>query len=294
MCQRSHHGHLVGDTGAECWLDGSHECDQAWGADIVRPRTGDDRVLGAQTVVRALDVLGLLRETTSDVGVTEVAHELSLHTSTAHRILRALVAEGYVSQNPETDRYRLGREAFLLGLAAERNLGFAAVTPILERLRDQTGESTNLVVRDGTEGLVVLRVESEQPLRFTQPAGTRIPLHNTSSGKALLAFSADLDAEVAALDLTPMTPLTVTSRTKLLRELKEVRKVGYAVNRGERIPGVCGVAAPILDATGTPTAAVAVQGPAVRITEDRLAELGVLIPGVAAEVQDTLPTGYRI
>ena len=111
---------------------------------------------------------------------------LSINVSTAHRILRALVSAGYVAQNPDTDRYRLGRQAFLLGLAAGRNLGLTAVTPILERLRDETGESANLVVRDSSEGLVVLRVESEQPLRFTQEAGDADPaaLHQQRQGAA--------------------------------------------------------------------------------------------------------------
>lgn len=244
----------------------------------------DDRAIGAQTVIRALDVLNLLRDAPRDMGVTDVARALSLNVSTTHRILRALVGAGYVAQDSESDRYGLGRQAFLLGLAAERNLGLAAVTPILERLRDQTGESANIVVRDRDEGLVILRVESEQPLRFTQEVGTRIPLHCTSSGKVLLAFAHEFKKGVAELDLVRMTPLTITSRAKLLRELQEIRTVGYSVNRGERIPGVCGVAAPVLDAHGTAMAAVAVQGPAVRLGEERYSEVGRLMGDVAAEV----------
>jgi DNA-binding IclR family transcriptional regulator len=260
------------------------------------PRTDDEPVLGAQTVVRALAVLGLVRRASTDVGVSEIARALALHTSTVHRILKALVSEGYLAQNPETDRYRLGRESFLLGLAAERNLGFAAVAPILERLRDTTGESTNLVVRDGDQGLVVLRVESEQSLRFTQPVGARIPLHCTSTGKALLAFAHDPTAEVAGVgELTAMTSKTITSRRALARELDEVRSRGWSTNRGERIAGVCGVAAPVLDpSTGEASAAVAVQGPAVRIPESRMSELGVLVVEAAAEIATILPAGYRI
>jgi IclR family transcriptional regulator, acetate operon repressor len=260
----------------------------------VTSSTDDGRVVGAQTVIRALSVLELLRDAQRDMGVTDVARTLSLNVSTAHRILRALVGAGYVAQNPESDLYRLGRQAFLLGLAAERNLGLAAVTPILERLRDHTGESANVVVRDRNEGLVVLRVESEQPLRFTQKVGTRIPLHCTSSGKALLAFAPQFKMGIADLDLIRMTPLTITSRAKLLRELQKIRVVGYSINRGERIPGVCGVAAPILDADGTATAAVAVQGPAVRVGEDRHAGLGQLMREVAAEVGAALPGAFPL
>lgn len=254
----------------------------------------EERAVGAQTVIRALGVLELLRESPRDLGVSDVARTLAINVSTAHRTLRALLSAGYVTQNPETDRYRLGRQAFLLGLAAGRNLGLDAATPILERVRDKTGESANLVVRDGLEGLVVLRVESEHPLRFTQEAGTRIPLHSTSSGKVLLAFAADPRAAVADLQLARTTPLTLTSRAALLRALAEVRERGYSVNRGERIPGVCGVAAPVLDDHGLPLAAVAMQGPAVRVTEDRFPELGKTMQEAAAEVRAALPDGYPL
>ena len=174
--------------------------------------SGEGRVAGAQTISRALEVLDVLRRSDRDVGLTEISRTLSLHTSTAHRILRALAGAGYVVQSSDSGRYRLGREAFLLGRAAERDLGFDAVAPLLERLRDETAESVNLVVRDGDHGLVVLRYESAQPLRFTQPTGTRIPLHCTSTGKVLLAYAADTKAEVAALgDLDELTGSTITS-----------------------------------------------------------------------------------
>jgi IclR family acetate operon transcriptional repressor len=259
-------------------------------------RADDERVLGTQTIGRALSVLGVLRRASADIGVTEIARELSLHTSTAHRILKALVAEGYVAQNPKTDRYQLGREAFLLGKAAERNLGFDAVSPVLEEMQKATGESVNLVVRDDEHGLVVLRAESDQPLRFTQPVGARIPLYCTSTGKAMLAFSADPSGEVRRIGrLEPMTAATVTSPRALASQLKEIRERGYSVNRGERIPGVWGVAAPILDpVTHEAPAAIAVQGPAVRITEERVPELAGLVMEAAAQIAALLPRGYRI
>lgn len=261
-----------------------------------RSRAAEEPILGAQTVTRALAVLGVLRRASGDIGVTEIARELSLHASSTHRILKALMAEGYVSQNPETDRYRLGRESFLLGLAAQRNLGFSAVTPVLERLRNETGESANVVVRDGDHGLVVVRVESHYPLRYTQDVGTRLPLYCTSTGKALLAFSADLKAEVERIGrLVALTSRTITSKKALLRELDDVRRRGYSVNRGERNPGVCGVAAPILDpAGGVATAAVAVQGPTVRIPEERTETLGGTVVDAAAEIAKVLPPGFQI
>ena len=94
-------------------------------------RSVNEPVAGTQTIVRALAVLRVLRDATEDVGVTELARALDLHTSTAHRILRALAAAGYVVQSEQTERYRLGREAFLLGQAAGKTLGFDAAMPLL-------------------------------------------------------------------------------------------------------------------------------------------------------------------
>ncbi|UYM03320.1 IclR family transcriptional regulator [Solicola gregarius] len=255
----------------------------------------EGRVAGAQTITRALEVLDLLRGSNRDVGLTEIARTLSLHTSTAHRILRALASAGYVAQRADSGRYRLGRASFLLGRAAERDLGFDAVAPVLEQLRDETGESVNLVVRDGDRGLVVLRYESPQPLRFTQPTGTRIPLHCTSTGKVLLAFADDPKAELAALGkLEELTSSTITSRAALTRELDQVRKTGYGTNLGERMSGVCGVAAPVRAGDGSLLAALAVQGPQVRMPQNRLDELSTSVIEAATTVSEMLPHGYQI
>lgn len=269
----------------------------ARGSDVVGDLTTapDEPLMGTQTISRALKVLGILRQSPNDLGVTELARTLSLNTSTTHRILRALVAAGYVVQSDQTERYQLGREAYLLGRAAERSLGFDSVAPVLERLSDESSESSNLVVRDGDHGLVVLRVESKHPLRFIQPVGTRIPLHCTSSGKVFLAFAPDIAAEVAGLgELRQLTPITITSGRALMHDLEETRARGYAINRGERLEGVRGVAAPAFDAHGTVTAAVAVQGPDVRIRDDRLDDLGRLVVSRAKEIAALLPGGYRI
>ncbi len=253
------------------------------------------RVAGTQTITRALSVLRVLRDAEGDVGVTELARALDLHASTAHRILRALVAAGYVAQNTQTERYRLGHAAFLLGRAAGRTLGFDAAMPLLEQLGESTGESVNLVVRDGDEGLVVLRVESQQPLRFTQPVGARIPLYCTSTGKALLAFAGDLHAEVARLgELNRLTPTTITSPRNLLHDLEETRKRRFSINKGERVPGVCGVAAPILSTDGIATAALAVQGPQIRMPDDRISELGPLVIETTEGIAAVMPSGYPL
>ncbi len=250
---------------------------------------------GSQTILRALSVLHALRDSATDLGVTEIAMKVTLPSSTVHRILRTMVLTGYVAQSTETDRYRLGREAFLLGRAAGHTLGFDAALPLLEVLAGKTGESVNLVVRDGAEAVVVLRVESAQPLRFSQPAGSRIPLHCTSTGKALIAFSADMGKTVAALgELKPYTSNTITSAKDLLHDLTETRERGFSINHSERIPGVRGVAAPVVGTNGVLIAALAIQGPELRMADERISELGRQAVETAGAIMAVLPSGYRI
>lgn len=249
----------------------------------------------SQAILRALSVLRALRTADGELGVADIARSVGLPTTTVHRILRTLVLAGYVVQNAATERYHLGREAYLLGRAVANSLGFDAALPLLEGLAADTGESVNLVVRDGDEGLVVLRIESSQPLRFTQPVGTRIPLYCTSSGKVLMAFGQDLEGDVGALGtLERFTSDTVTSSVALVEELHAIRRQGYSVNRGERIPGVCGVAAPVLGSDGAVIAGLAVQGPEFRIPVDRVEVLATQVVGVAQAIADALPVGYHI
>lgn len=245
--------------------------------------------------MRALWVLRALRIADGELGVADIARTVGLPMTTVHRILRTLLAAGYVVQNADTERYHLGREAYLLGRAVATTLGFDAALPLLEHLAEKTGESVNLVVRDGTMGLVVLRIESQQALRFTQPVGTRIPLHCTSTGKVLLAFAKDPEAELRALgQLERFTPDTITSPERLLDELKGVREQLYSVNRGERIPGVCGVAAPVLGSDGAVVAGLAVQGPEFRIPVSRVEDLAPLVISTAQAIAAALPRGYQI
>jgi IclR family acetate operon transcriptional repressor len=139
---------------------------------------------------------------------------------------------------------------------------------------------------------VALRVDSRQPLRFTQSVGARMPLYCMSSGKVLLAFADDVPEQVARQgELAALTPGTITSPAALLADLRAIRERGYSVNRGERIPGVRGVAAPVLADDGPVTAAVAVQGPEIRMSEDSFPALGALVVATARAVRATIQAG---
>jgi IclR family acetate operon transcriptional repressor len=227
------------------------------------PRTG------AQAVERAIAILQCF-DGPSDLGVSQIANRVGIAVPTAHRIVRALVAGGLIDQDPDTDRYHLGVTSAVLGQLALDRLGLSKAVPDLERLAASTGEAVNLGVRVADDVMVVLHVPSREPLRFEQRPGTRVPLHVSAMGKALLAWG---NAPPSDGKLDRYTTRSITSVTKLTRELEKVRRQGYSLNDEERNLGVRAVAVPLLDAEGKAVAAVALQGPTVRLTDRRLPKL---------------------
>jgi IclR family acetate operon transcriptional repressor len=262
----------------------------------IKTGTPTTAATGTQAINRTLAVLDLFRDVHRDLGISEIAESLQLTASTVHRIVRALVNKGYLAQNAASERYYLGRSAVLLGQAANHGLGLHLVQPILDRLGEETGESVNLGARDGNEMVVVIHAESTQPLRFSQEPGSRLPVYATAMGKATLSQAPSIEEELLTLDepLRPLTEKTITTVSKLRIELDLIRRRGYSVDDEEAIPGVRCVAAPILSPAGHPIAAVAVQGPAVRMTRTRLKGLGPVVRGAAAEIAPLIPHTHQL
>ncbi|GAA1209636.1 IclR family transcriptional regulator [Prauserella alba] len=255
---------------------------------------GGGHVTGAQTVSRAFAVLRLFRDHHGDLGVGAVSKELGLNLSTTHRIVRALVAEGYLAQNEENERYYLGTAALLLGQAAHHDFGLDVVYPVLQELARSTGESVNLGVLAADTAVVVERIESAQPLRFTQPPGTRVLLHASSMGKVLLAFNREIETATlkGVARLTRITEKTHATVPALRAELDEIRARGWSTDDEESTIGVRCAAAPICDGSGVARAAIAVQAPAVRVPDGRFGELGPLVVTAAKEISTLLPPGH--
>jgi DNA-binding IclR family transcriptional regulator len=260
------------------------------------PRQMRDEKRGGtvQSVVRALRLLEALGDSRGEVGIAELSTQVGLHVSTTHRLLSTLVAQGYARQNPDTSRYALGARALHL---AESYLGQTdlrrVARPALERLRQETGETANLVILDGREVLYLDKAESPQSLRIFSRIGGRAPLYCTAVGKVLLACrgKAEVEALLGPGPLEALTRSTITSRSQLHRELEKVREQGFALDREECDEGACCIAVPLPDAQGNVEAALSVSGPSVRLTPKRMGELVSLMRRVAGEVSAQL--GWR-
>jgi IclR family acetate operon transcriptional repressor len=238
-----------------------------------------------QSADKALAILAVFDETRPDLGVSELAGELGMHKSTVSRLLGTLERRGLVRR--EGERFAPGPELARLGALAVRGLTLAgAARPPLERLAEETAETVNLAVRDGDRALNVLQVDATHFVGVTDWTGRAAPLHATANGKVLLAFGDGLLGR-----LTRLTPMTIVDRGQVRAELERTRAAGFAVAVEELELGLHAVAAPIFDATGSCVAAVSVSGPAYRLTEQRLPEVGRLCAVAAADVSARL--GFR-
>lgn len=257
----------------------------------VRDTESDRAPAGTQAIGRALAVLQVMADSAEELSIAQISARLGLANGTTSRIVRALQVEGFVARHPDSDTFYLGSGAILLGQAAQRGFGLDKALPLLEQLNADTCESVNLVVRDGGESVVMLRVQSTLPLRFEQHPGARFPLYSTASGKAILAFSPDADSYVKSLPprLEQLTPHTLTTPAKLAAQLVQVRRRGYSVDDQENVDGVRCVGAPVLDSDRRAQAALVVQVPAVRMPTQRVKELGELVQRYAKTIAQFVP-----
>jgi len=230
------------------------------------------------TVERAADVLVLFgRVSEPDLGVTEIAAELSLSKAAVHRILTSLRSRALIELDEQTRRYRLGPAALALGLTYLDRVDVRGLArPELLALSAATDETATLSLRTGDTRTYVDEVTPNREVRMSVTLGVPYPLHAGGSSKAFLAFLSDDEIErYLSRPLARLTDLTVVDADALREEIAHIREVGYAMSLGERKPGAASVAAPVFDHHGEPVAVLSVCGPLERFQEeaDRCAQL---------------------
>lgn len=241
------------------------------------------------TLVKGLAVLELLAHSDRPLGVTELARELGVAKSNAHRILQALTELRYVRKHEASGTYQATIRVWELGTAvlAHFNLREVAV-PFMERLLERTRETVHLSVLDGYDVVYVHKLESPEPVRAYTQIGGRAPAHCVATGKAMLAWSAPASLETLAERLQRHSDKTIVEPEKFLREMSKVRSQGFAVNRGEWRSSVCGVGSPIRDPSGGIIAAIGLSGPAERMRPPVLNRLAPQVMEAALAISEAI------
>ncbi|WP_338900492.1 IclR family transcriptional regulator [Streptomyces sp. TG1A-60] len=245
-----------------------------------------------KSVTRSLRILEAVAQH-QPVTVGELTKLFGLPKSTVQRSLVTLAEAGWLRANRrDTTRWEIGARVLAVRPAALQGSSlFAAAREPMVRLRDAVNETIHLSVPDALQCMVVVdRVDCDHAVRTFHTIGDTSPLHATATGRAVLAHLPKQDVEELIEQVRErFSDTTPTDPENLRAEIKQIRTDGYSVNRNQYRPGVCAIAAPVLDGDGTPLATVAMSMPDSRFDEDRLPEWGRLVADTAAEI-----TGRRL
>jgi IclR family acetate operon transcriptional repressor len=239
-----------------------------------------------QSLDRALRILAIVAEG-SGLSLSEIAQASGIAASTAYRMLTTLENHGMVEFDKSDQLWSIGVETYRMGAAflRRRKLVDRART-VMQELMEKTGETANLGLAEDDCVVFVSQVETHQTIRAFFRPGTRTAFHASGIGKAVLAH---LDGDrVAAIarkaGLEAFTDRTLSTLPALTHDLAEIRRRGWSVDNEERNLGMRCVAAAIFNEFGEPIGGVSVSGPTVRVTPERVAQIGPMVRDAAAQI----------
>jgi len=249
-------------------------------------------------VERVMDIIELVADEPAGMGLSEIARQLDMPKSAAHRLLASLCQRGFAVQDETSQRYRLTVKLAAVGFRVLAASGTSDICqPSLDRLARRTSELVRLALVDGGALLWIAKAQgSFSGLRYDPDLGQTVVLHATATGKAWLAT---LDEE-EAVSLVKARGFVVPARfgrpvvrdeTSLRAELSRTRQRGYGVAIEEGEPGTCAMAQAIVVgrdrvAVGT----ISIAGPAARLTQERMEELAPDLAATVSEIADLWPS----
>lgn len=245
-----------------------------------------------QTLANGLEVLLLYDQTKPVFSVSEISKELKFSQSKTYRLVRTLVKYNFLKEEHGTARYSLGLNALRIGLIAQQQFNIASIArPFMRELSILTRETVLLTALNGTKGIVLERIESEEPVRYSmfQPGAT-IPLHAGASSKILMAYlpEKEWDRIIKTEGLKRYTANTIVNKQELKIHLRNIRNQGYAFSDQEVDKDVRAIAAPILNGRGELVAGLSIAGPSYRINKRKLILLRKIVKEFAEKISKNL------
>lgn len=250
-----------------------------------------------QAVERALKILDLFDEQDMELKITDISERMQLHKSTVHSLLKTLQVHGYIDQNTENGKYRLGMKLFERGNFVIHGLDIRKVAKrYLVDLSMKTGQTTHLVILDDKEGVYIDKVEGPLATILYSRIGRRIPIHSSGVGKALVAWKSEkeLQSILDGYHYVAQTSKTITNERDFRKELEKIREQGYAIDNQENEPGVRCIAVPIRNHQGHVIAAVSISTLVSRVDDQELEHFLQLLKEAANEMSEQMGYGIGI
>ncbi|MEW9612739.1 IclR family transcriptional regulator [Shinella sp. S4-D37] len=252
---------------------------------------------------RCLSIIQLLSEEAAELPLGTIAETLDLPKSGTHRLLSALVEQGWVQQDAQTGYYRLTMRLAILGQRFYIATGIPDICqPLLDQLAALSAEYVRLAVVDGDQLVWVAHAQGARSGLMYQPAlqSNTVPLHATASGKAWLSTLQTEHAVQLALNSPAFQnphgygPSVARSVDMVIAELRHTMERGYGIARNEAEQGVSAMAAVVsAGESGAVAGTVSIAGPSARMTDARMHELAPALKATAAEISALWPARLR-
>ena len=242
-------------------------------------------------LARGLQLLSQFSREQPELSGAELARQLELPRASVFRMLCTLEQAGFLERCVDGVHYKLGLGVLRLGFELLASMELTELgRPVIEELRERSGYSAHLVVRDGREVVFIAKVAGRSSLFQSVQVGARLPAHATVLGRVLLS---DLSAgELAALyrhaSLAAYTGKTPTTLSALSELIAQDRQRGHGISMGGYESGISTVAAPVFSGPGKVAAAISVTVPAQSIEAPELAELVAMVCDAARQLSDRL------
>ena len=252
-----------------------------------RTRSREDTTGQVQSLARAISILKALARADDGMTLTDVALTVGLPPSTTHRLLTTMQHDRIVRFDQATALWHVGVEAFVIGNSFIRSRDLVVMArPIMRRLMEETGETVKLGVQDDGEVIYLAQVESRETMRAYRAPGTRVPMHCSGVGKALLANQSEEEVNriLQRHGLTRVTEKTLATPVRFRDALAQIRKQGYAIDDEEHAVGLRCIASVVFNEHDEPIAAISVSGPSARISDEKISVLAGMVTRAAKSI----------
>lgn len=247
-----------------------------------------------QSLDRALKMLDLFDEFHKELKITEISKRMELHKSTVHSLLKTMQSHGYIEQDSESGKYRLGLKLLERGHFVHQTMDLRLIVrPFIEQLSRQTGQTTHLVVLDGREGVYIDKVDGKQAVIRYSHIGKRVQLHSSAVGKVLIAHQPPFIIEqlMQGYEYKKLTAHTIDNPQDFLAEIEKIKAAGYAIDDEENELGVRCFGIPIRDHSGEVKASISLSLLPARTSEKDIEAYLRLLIKTGEEISAKL--GYR-
>ncbi|MFM0059339.1 DNA-binding transcriptional regulator KdgR [Paraburkholderia phytofirmans] len=277
----------MASTGKQRKDDGTAQAQDAENADC------GDKGESASSIGRVFAILGAIGDS-GQIGISELSQRLGMSKTTVHRVIQTLKALGYVTQEVETERYRLTIRLFELGAKALESVDLVREADVeMRRIGEATREAVHLGAFDEDAIIYIHKIDADYGLRMQSRIGRRNPLHSTAIGKVLLAWMDPADARevLSHVEFRKSTQKTLSSAEAVLNILPHVREQGYGEDNEEQEEGLRCLAVPVFDRFGRVIAGLSISFPTMRCGADTKSHYVALLKKSGLAISTRL--GYR-